>query len=52
VRWQRRAIDSDGVRIVLRDSGGEGKPVVLVHGLGLGQRSWDRVAPQLRACGW
>jgi pimeloyl-ACP methyl ester carboxylesterase len=35
------------VRLVVRDSGGEGKPVVLVHGLGLGHRSWDRVAPRL-----
>ena len=35
-----------------RDSGGEGKPVVvLVHGLGFGQRSWDRVAPRLSASG-
>jgi pimeloyl-ACP methyl ester carboxylesterase len=39
------------VRLVVRDSGGEGKPVVLVHGLGFGQRSWDRVAPRLRAEG-
>jgi pimeloyl-ACP methyl ester carboxylesterase len=39
------------VRLVVRDSGGEGKPVVLVHGLGLGQRSWDRVAPRLSAEG-
>ena len=35
----------------MRDSGGEGKPVVLIHGLGLGQRSWDRVAPRLSAEG-
>jgi pimeloyl-ACP methyl ester carboxylesterase len=39
------------VRLVVRDSGGEGKPVVLVHGLGFGQRSWDRVAPRLSAKG-
>jgi esterase len=39
------------VRLVVRDSGGEGKPIVLVHGLGLGQRSWDRVAPRLSALG-
>jgi esterase len=39
------------VRLVVRDSGGEGKPVVLVHGLGFGQRSWDRVAPRLSAEG-
>jgi pimeloyl-ACP methyl ester carboxylesterase len=35
----------------VRDSGGEGKPVVLIHGLGFGQRSWDRVAPRLSAEG-
>jgi pimeloyl-ACP methyl ester carboxylesterase len=39
------------VRLVVRDSGGEGQPVVLVHGLGLGHRSWDRVAPRLSAQG-
>ncbi len=40
------------MRLVVRDSGGEGKPVVvLVHGLGLGQRSWARVAPRLSAEG-
>ena len=37
---------------MVRDSGGEGKPaVVLAHGLGFGQRSWDRVAPHLSAEG-
>jgi pimeloyl-ACP methyl ester carboxylesterase len=39
------------VRLKVRDSGGEGKPVVLIHGLGLGHRSWDRVAPRLNAEG-
>jgi pimeloyl-ACP methyl ester carboxylesterase len=39
------------VRLVVRDSGGEGKPVVLIHGLGLGQRSWGRVAPRLSSEG-
>jgi pimeloyl-ACP methyl ester carboxylesterase len=39
------------VRLVVRDSGGEGKPVVLIHGLGFGQRSWDRVVPRLSAGG-
>jgi pimeloyl-ACP methyl ester carboxylesterase len=36
---------------VVRDSGGEGEPVVLVHGLGFGQHSWDRVAPRLSTGG-
>ena len=41
MRWEKRTVDS----------GGEGKTVVLVHGLGFGQRSWDRVAPRLSAGG-
>jgi pimeloyl-ACP methyl ester carboxylesterase len=49
MRWRRRTADADGVRLAIRDSGGEGKTVVLVHGLGFGQRSWDRVAPHLSA---
>ena len=51
MRWEKRTIDSGGVRLVTRDSGGEGRTVVLVHGLGFGQRSWDRVAPRLSAGG-
>jgi pimeloyl-ACP methyl ester carboxylesterase len=51
VRWEKRTVDSGGVRLVTRDSGGEGKTVVLVHGLGFGQHSWDRVAPRLSAGG-
>jgi hypothetical protein len=45
MRWRRRTAGADGVRLASRDSGGQGKTVVLVHGLGFGQRSWDRVAP-------
>jgi pimeloyl-ACP methyl ester carboxylesterase len=51
VRWEKRTVDSGGVRLVTRDFGGEGRTVVLVHGLGFGQRSWDRVAPRLSAGG-
>ena len=47
MKWRRRTVDSDGVHLAIRDSGGEGKPVLLLHGLGFGQRSWDRVAPRL-----
>jgi pimeloyl-ACP methyl ester carboxylesterase len=38
---------SDGVQLSVRDSGGRGRPVLLVHGLGLTQRSWARVAGRL-----
>ena len=51
MRWKRRIVDSDGLRLAVRDSGGAGKPVVLIHGLGLGQRSWDRLAPRLSTSG-
>lgn len=47
MRWTRRTVDSDGVRLAIRDSDGGGKPALLIHGLGFGQRSWDRVAPRL-----
>ncbi len=51
MKWKRRPVNSDGLRLAVRDSGGEGKPVVLIHGLGVGQRSWDRVAPRLSSSG-
>jgi pimeloyl-ACP methyl ester carboxylesterase len=47
MRRNRRTVNSDGVRLAVRDSGSQGKPVVLVHGLGYGQHSWDRVVPCL-----
>ena len=39
MRWEKRTVDSGAVRLVTRDSGGEGKTVVLIHGVGFGQRS-------------
>ena len=51
MRWKRRTVDSKGVRLAVRDSGSEGVPVVLVHGLGFGQRTWDHVVPRLSAGG-
>jgi pimeloyl-ACP methyl ester carboxylesterase len=51
VRREKRIVDSGGVRLMVRDSGGRGKPVVLVHGLGLARHTWRRVAPVLGAHG-
>jgi pimeloyl-ACP methyl ester carboxylesterase len=45
--WRTETIRSDGVQLSVRDSGGRGRPVLLVHGLGLTQRSWGRVAGRL-----
>ncbi|MEU6784991.1 alpha/beta hydrolase [Nonomuraea angiospora] len=44
VRWNRRIITGKGVRLAVRDSGGDAPPMVLIHGLGTPQRSWDSVA--------
>ncbi len=51
MRWERRNVDSRGVRLVARDSGGEGTTIVLVHGLGFGRRAWHRVSPLLNSRG-
>ena len=51
MRWKRRTVDSKGVRLAVRDSGSEDEPVVLVHGLGFGQHTWDRMVPRLSAGG-
>jgi pimeloyl-ACP methyl ester carboxylesterase len=37
--------------IVVRDSGGDGEPVLLVHGLFVDGRLWDAVVPHLTAAG-
>jgi pimeloyl-ACP methyl ester carboxylesterase len=45
--WHKHTVRSGGVRLAVRDSGGDGTVAVLLHGLGAPQRSWDRVAPLL-----
>jgi pimeloyl-ACP methyl ester carboxylesterase len=47
MRWRRETIGSDGVRISVVDFGGRERPVLLVRGLGLTQRSWGGVAGRL-----
>ena len=47
MRWHKQTVHSGGVRLAVRDSGGNGTTAVLLHGLGVPQRSWDRVAPLL-----
>ena len=46
--WKKVTIDSGGVRLCVFDSGGPERPVLLIHGLGLTRRSWNRVARRLR----
>jgi pimeloyl-ACP methyl ester carboxylesterase len=40
-------VDTNGVRLHYRDWGGDGTPVVLLHGLSSNARIWDFVAPRL-----
>jgi pimeloyl-ACP methyl ester carboxylesterase len=47
MRWHKQTVMSGGVRLAVRQSGGDGTSAVLLHGLGAPQRSWDRVAPLL-----
>ncbi|MEV5972013.1 alpha/beta hydrolase [Streptomyces sp. NPDC051921] len=49
--WTERALVRDGVRLVLRDWGGEGRPFVLLHGLAGHVGEWDALARRLRADG-
>jgi len=43
----RRAVSTDGVRIVLHDFGGNGPPALLAHATGFAGRIWDPVVPHL-----
>ncbi|MEU5161918.1 alpha/beta hydrolase [Streptomyces sp. NPDC020875] len=47
--WSERIVDRDGVRLVCRDGGGTGRPVILLHGLAGQSREWDATARLLRA---
>ncbi|MGW5637463.1 alpha/beta fold hydrolase [Streptomyces sp. NPDC003832] len=45
--WTERAVVRDGVRLVCRDWGGPGQPVVLLHGLAGHVGEWDATARHL-----
>jgi pimeloyl-ACP methyl ester carboxylesterase len=47
MRWHKQTVTSGGVRLAVRDSGGDSTTAVLLHGLGAPQRSWDRVVSLL-----
>lgn len=47
-----RTYEHDGLTFDYEDRGGDGEPVVLLHGYPGSHRSWDRVAPDLAAAGY
>lgn len=46
------AASQDGVRLHIEDSGGGGRPVVLIHGWPLSSQAWEPQVPVLRAAGY
>ena len=45
--WAERVVVRDGVRLVCRDWGGPGRPVLLLHGLAGHAGEWDALAERL-----
>ena len=45
--WSERVVVRDGVRLVCRDWGGPGEPLVLLHGLAGHAGEWDTLARSL-----
>jgi len=45
--WSERVVVRDGVRLVCRDWGGDGPPVLLLHGLAGHAGEWDQLAEGL-----
>ncbi|MFJ2702099.1 alpha/beta fold hydrolase [Streptomyces sp. NPDC087428] len=45
--WSERTVVRDGVRLVCRDRGGPGQPVILLHGLAGHAGEWDALARSL-----
>ncbi|MFI6933370.1 alpha/beta fold hydrolase [Streptomyces sp. NPDC050287] len=45
--WSERVVVRDGVRLVCRDWGGPGQPIVLLHGLAGHAGEWDALARHL-----
>lgn len=43
---------ADAVRLHIEDSGGTGRPVVLIHGWPLSAQAWEAQVPALREAGW
>ncbi|HEY9366945.1 alpha/beta hydrolase [Streptomyces sp.] len=48
MEWQERTVVRDGVALAVRDGGGDGPPVVLLHGLAGHAGEWDATARLLR----
>ena len=46
--WTERTVVRDGVRLVARDHGGAGRPVLLLHGLAGRCGEWDATAARMR----
>jgi pimeloyl-ACP methyl ester carboxylesterase len=46
------AMPADNVRLHIEDSGGSGRPVVLIHGWPLSAQAWEPQVPVLRAAGF
>lgn len=47
VAWSERVVVRDAVRIVCRDWGGSGQPIVLLHGLAGHAGEWDPICQRL-----
>ena len=45
-------LDTDAVRLHIEDSGGSGRPVVLIHGWPLSAQAWEPQVSVLRAAGY
>lgn len=45
-------LNTDGVRLHIEDSGGSGRPVVLIHGWPLSAQAWEPQVSVLRAAGY
>ncbi|MDQ3178748.1 MAG: alpha/beta hydrolase, partial [Actinomycetota bacterium] len=45
-------IDSNGLQLNYQDSGGDGRPVVLIHGWPLSAASWSEQVPALTGAGY
>ena len=47
IRMKRTTLQRGDARLSIRDYGGDGRPHVLIHGLGFGQKSWTNLIAAL-----